>query len=106
AEREAARARRLAVAATSTSQILRGNGSGGFSLLGSVPVIGAPVAIAIGDFNRDGKVDLALTVPGAVLVVTATGGGLFSAPLTLVASIGNRGIAARDLDGDGFLDLA
>jgi cysteine-rich repeat protein len=97
----------LAVAATSTVQILRGNGSGGFSVLPTgVPVVGAPVAIAVGDFNRDGKPDLALTVPGAVLVVTATGGGLFSPPVALVATTGNRGIVARDLDGDGFLDLA
>ena len=102
----------LAVTASSgilggTVQVLRGNGAGGFTVQTSLSIAGALGGIAVGDFNRDGAIDLALTTPTAVLVVTGAGGGGFNAPLSLaVTTGGNRQVVVADLDGDGNLDLA
>lgn len=68
-----------------------------------------PNATAAGDFNRDGRMDLATTVdaPDRVLVFFGTATGVFGAgvPVANLNGVGVRDILAADLDGDGDTDL-
>jgi FG-GAP-like repeat/Abnormal spindle-like microcephaly-assoc'd, ASPM-SPD-2-Hydin len=67
-----------------------------------------PFAIAIGDFNNDGKIDLAVGVDLGVSVLLGNGDGTFKTavfyPIGLDQAI--ESIAIVDLRGDGILDLA
>jgi hypothetical protein len=64
---------------------------------------------AVGDFNKDGKLDLAATEPGSNLVkvslADATTPRTFGFAATHSVGPGPTGIAAADVTGDGFLDL-
>jgi cysteine-rich repeat protein len=68
---------------------------------------GAAAAVA-GDFNGDGKADIAIAAGGEANVRLALGHGdsTFAAPTVFAVASGGQAIAAGDLDGDGKLDLA
>ena len=112
----------LAVASFNTSavSILLGNGDGTFTSGTSLSVAGSLVsapgdAIAIGDFNSDGKIDLAvesLTQSGSsqtmvVGVFLGKGDGTFEAQPTLQipGDTNAYSIAAADFNSDGKTDL-
>jgi hypothetical protein len=85
-----------------------GNGDGTFTQ-GSVILLGSYLsAIVTGDFNGDGKLDLAVTDSGgnAVIILLGNGDGTFGSPTTI--PIGNypTAIIAADFNNDGKLDLA
>ena len=86
-----------------------GNGDGSFGAPASFPVgsAGTLSAMAAGDFNLDGKLDLATTnyLSNNVLVLFGTTGGSFELARTLTTEAGPRDIATGDLDGDGMLDI-
>jgi hypothetical protein len=88
--------------------LLLGNGNGTFQTA-TVAGVGNnnPRFAVAGDFNGDGKLDLAVTnEAGTVDVILGNGNGTFQAPST-PATIGvepNSAVAA-DLNGDGKLDL-
>ncbi len=68
-------------------------------------------AIAAGDFNSDGKTDLAFAIgkTNTILVFTGNGDGTFSTtPLTisLGAGVNPVALAVADFDGDGKADIA
>ena len=107
----------LAVANVSdnTVTVLLGNGDGTFSPApGSPLAVGvSPLSLAAGDFNGDGKLDLAVANFGdrTVSILLGNGDGTFAAapgsPITTQSGQGGPGfMASGDFNGDGKLDLA
>ena len=104
----------LAVAnnASNNITILLGNGTGAFSQPAGSP-IGAgntPVSIAVGDFNIDGKSDLAVANhnPGSVTILLGNGSGGFTQPAGSPVGAGALplSVAVGDFNRDGKPDLA
>ena len=63
-------------------------------------------SIVVGDFDSDGKPDLAAAVFGdKVYVLLNRGGGTFAAPVAHWGGVGLAKIAIGDFDGDGKPDL-
>ncbi len=106
-----------------TVTILLGNGDGTFApppAPATPPGTGLnPAAIAVGDFNGDGKLDLAVAtqcgndpscLSGAVSILLGNGDGTFAAPPSPATPPGTGkiplSIAVGDFNGDGKLDLA
>ncbi|HEV2134587.1 MAG TPA: FG-GAP-like repeat-containing protein [Terracidiphilus sp.] len=87
-----------------------GNGNGSFtSASGSPASVGEDLsAIGAGDFNADGKLDLALTDAGtnAVLILLGNGDGTFQPLLTIPVGSAPLAIVTGDFNNDGKLDLA
>jgi FG-GAP-like repeat len=68
-----------------------------------------PMSIAVGDFNSDGKQDLAVADAGSdvVALLFGDGAGKFSRyPRLLLAGGDAAALAAGDFNGDGIQDLA
>src|SRR6185436_17988284 len=82
--------------------VMPGNGDGTFGTAAHNPVPGVS-DLAIGDFNGDGKSDLAICA-GGVSIMLGTISGF--APATLVDGTASRAIAIGDFDSDGKTDLA
>jgi hypothetical protein len=95
-----------------TVTILLGNGDGTFTVGNAYSTGGLdPEGIVVGDFNGDGKLDLAVANDNGSTTVTVgvmlgNGDGTF-APVTTYPSVGSAGVglALGDLNGDGVLDL-
>jgi hypothetical protein len=104
----------LAVASyhpTNTVTVLLGNGDGTFRTLSPTnPVGGGPWSIAVGDFDGDGKLDLAvatyLTDRGTISVLLGNGDGTFQPRHDYPAGWRPISVAASDVNNDGILDLA
>jgi hypothetical protein len=96
--------------------ILLGNGAGGFAAAADIALAGQlnPSALAVGDFNGDGKPDLAVSMtygfsnitPGYVAVLIGDGSGGFGAPANFAVGGTPASVATGDFNGDGKLDLA
>lgn len=66
-----------------------------------------PKALCKGDFNGDGKIDLATANSnGSVSIVLGDGSGGFSEPANFAISPIPKSICTADFNGDGFADLA
>ncbi|MFZ2493229.1 MAG: FG-GAP-like repeat-containing protein [Thermoanaerobaculia bacterium] len=88
--------------------ILQGDGSGSFLSIGSVATDVGPRAVEAGDFNRDGKLDLAVSnsVSNNVSILLGNGSGGFAAASNTSAGTSPSAITIADFDNDGKLDLA
>jgi len=83
--------------------------SAGLFQTGANYTVGArPYSSAAGDFNGDGKMDLAVAnINGStVSILLGNGDGAFRAHVDYSAGSGPDSIAVGDLNGDGKLDLA
>ena len=101
----------LVAASGSQVRVRLGNGTGGFEApAGGQSYAAGPGAfeVVLGDFNRDGKLDIATAnyVEGSVSVLRGRGDGTFSAAEFYSAGPGAIAVAAGDLNGDGWLDVA
>jgi hypothetical protein len=83
--------------------VLLGGADGRFTPGGAYP--GAPVAVAAGDLDRDGKVDLlTLSLVGALSLLPGEGDGSFRQGPIYYAGEGPQALLVQDLDRDGALD--
>jgi hypothetical protein len=94
-----------------TVTILLNNGDGSFRSApgGSVTVPDTTTAFVAGDFNGDGKPDLAVASgsPGRVSVLPGQGDGTFASALSSTFQLGAlpSAMASADIDGDGRRDV-
>jgi hypothetical protein len=100
----------LAGSGANAVSVMLGNGDGTFRAKTYFPVGTQAQAVAAGDFNSDGRVDLVVTLNSpqfSLALLTGTGTGGFNAPTFFPNTSGfdSPAIAATDLNGDGRLDL-
>jgi hypothetical protein len=87
--------------------ILLGNGDGTFQTPISFSTRNSSSAL-VSDFNKDGKLDLAILSPDftTLTVFLGNGDGTFQAGVDYATGTSPVGLSAADLNGDGNLDLA
>jgi hypothetical protein len=101
----------------STVWIFHGVGDGTFrtpSASDKYTVGRLPSAVAVGDFNGDGKTDIVVadegdsTIPGDIQILLGNGDGTFQTPKQFLTGAGTHPVAflAQDFNGDGIPDLA
>jgi hypothetical protein len=100
----------LAGAGGNAVSVRLGNGDGTFRAKTDFPIGIQTEAVAAGDFNSDGKMDLVVTLNSpqfSVALLPGTGTGTFNAPTFFPNTSGfdSPAIVATDLNGDGRLDL-
>jgi uncharacterized repeat protein (TIGR01451 family) len=101
------------------NSILLGNGDGTFQAATSLGPIkdacftmcnldSVPSYVYVGDFNKDGRPDLAIadTIGSSVSILLGNGDGTFRTPVSYAAGSNPQSIAAGDFNGDGTIDLA
>jgi hypothetical protein len=106
----------VACQGSNTAQIFWGDGSGKFSAAASttLAVGNRPTGLALGDFNNDGLVDLAVSHNGTqagpnssgVTILRNLGSRLFDNPVELLAGTDATNLVAADFNKDGNTDLA
>ncbi|HLJ93731.1 MAG TPA: VCBS repeat-containing protein [Gemmataceae bacterium] len=86
-------------------KILLGNRDGTFQPVQSYAASFRQTSVAIGDFNHDGRLDLAVgSSTGTVSILVGNGNGTFQAPQGFAAQ--GYFLAVADFNGDGHLDIA
>ena len=90
-----------------TVSVLLGNGNGTFGTKHDFGTGSSPHSVAIGDFNGDGKPDMAVanSFDDTVSVLLGNGDGTFGPKTDYVTGSDPLSVAIPDLNGDGKLDL-
>ncbi len=93
---------------SSTVSVFLGKGDGTFQAAKEYSVTANPVDLAVGDFNGDGNLDIAVISFSKVSILLGNGTGGFRAGTTLTVSSGGSmsSVAAVSLRGNGLSDLA
>jgi FG-GAP-like repeat/FG-GAP repeat len=88
--------------------ILLGNGDGTLQAAQSYSVGVFPEAVAVGDFNGDGHLDLVVANSGSnsTSILLGNGDGTFQVAQNYDAGYNPVSVAVGDFNGDGYLDLA
>jgi hypothetical protein len=88
--------------------ILLGNGDGTFQTPLEFTAGQNPTSIAVGDFNGDGQLDLAVTNNGenTVSILLGNGNGTFQPAVNYTVGTSPSAVFAADFNHDGKLDLA
>lgn len=96
--------------AGSTVSVLLGNGDGTFQLHASYPLNVYAAQIVAGDFNGDGRLDLAAIdsdySSAYVSIFLGNGDGTFQPKVDYPAGVSPFAITMGDYNGDGLVDLA
>lgn len=99
----------VAINATNNVSVLRGNGAGGFGIGSNFPLDSGkgPNSVAVGDFNRDTKLDLAVVgfLSGDVSVFLGDGAGGFDKAKHFSVGVGPQAVAVEDFNRDQNPDL-
>ncbi len=94
---------------TRTVRLFTGNGDGTFAPPQPIEVGPGPTKLAVGDFNRDGFVDVSVTaMAGKVFTLLGLGDGTFRQlpPIVIHQFTVNTDVAVGDFNGDTIQDLA
>ena len=88
--------------------LLFGRGDGTFKAPTYLSTGYSPFDLAVGDFNNDGKADLAAgnQVPGAITVLLGNGDGTFQPAVNYASPSATPYVVIGDFNGDGNADLA
>ena len=90
--------------------VLMGKADGTFATAVDYATVGEPSAVAVGDFNNDGKLDIVVVYGvfnAQVAVLLGNGNGTFqTTPIVSPAGPLGVSLAVGDFNGDGKLDIA
>jgi hypothetical protein len=88
-------------------ETLLGDGGGGLTESASQAAGAHPASIVSADFNKDGKLDVAVVNSGTsnVSVLLGTGTGAFASPATSTLTRAPSSLVAADVNGDAKIDL-
>lgn len=98
---------------TNQFTVLLGNGDGSFQPPVAYADNAPPYQVAVGDFNRDGNLDVAVVLNagtnvrnGEVDIYLGNGDGTFTKSKAFPSSSDFGGVIVTDFNNDGFLDIA
>jgi hypothetical protein len=89
-----------------TVSVFLGNGDGTFQPPKSSATTNACSFIAVGDFNRDHKMDIVVIDYTEISILLGNGDGTFRAPSDNNSFVGAQELAVGDFNNDHFLDVA